>query len=266
MHEFWQPWNGPSGTTGPNFLGVTGAVTGPAFYGFTGQTGPAVGAVQEQPSKIKYLYDRARIELVGASDTMIRAMMYDTMQEFFNDSSIWLEVIPGLLYPGVRFYYLEPGNVQSLGDAFPHGTIIRLAGVKMTNLYFNVPASMQQPPILELQHTQSNEVSVWTAVIKNVSIPHNDELVRFPHWIVDSYERYILAGIKGRLQLQSDRPYSDPKMGAINYQQFRQGVNMARVAALRRNTYGGQAWAYPQQFRTQSQYGWAVSTGNSRLF
>ena len=59
---------------------IEGSVQGPT--GPTGATGPT--GLHEEHSDVKYLYDRARIELVGASDAMIRATIYDVMLEFFN--------------------------------------------------------------------------------------------------------------------------------------------------------------------------------------
>ena len=263
--EYWQSWAGPTGTTGPNFLGVTGAVTGPSYFGVTGATGPTAGTVQTEHPHVKYLYDRARIELVGASDAMIRMVMRDMFHEFFNDTSLWREAIPGILYPDAKTYYLEPGNAQSLGDPFPSGRIIGLAGVQGMN-HFPVYADMPQPPILRLLFSQSNETAVWVTVIKNVALAHYSELPEVPKWTVDVYEPYLLAGIKGLLQLQLDRPYSDMKSGQMNYGQFRRGVGIGRTRAIRNNVWGGQAWAYPQTFRTNSQHGWAVSTGNDRVF
>jgi hypothetical protein len=258
--SYWQLWPGPTGTTGPEYLGVTGSVTGAAFFGITGATGPT--GIQAQPSHASYLYDRARVELVGASDAMIRLMMYDMFHEFFNDSKLWVEAIPGILSPSTMLYYLQPGQTQSLGDAFPFGRIVELSSVYDLN-FTPVPADMPEVPILRLQYAQSNPLSVFVTVIKNVAKPSSGELPEVPYWAVDTYEPYLLAGIKGMLQLQANRPYYDPKMGPLNYQRFRQGVNMGRVRALRRNTYGSQAWAYPQQFRTRSQRSWGVSVGNS---
>jgi len=260
--EYWQPWPGPTGTTGPSFLGVTGAVTGPAFFGVTGASGPT--GAQPEPTHTKYLYDRARTQLVGASDAMIRMVMYDIFHEFFNDSSIWLEAIPGLLQPHTKFYYLEPGNSQSLGVPFPKGKITKLAGV--TTGHFPISADMPDPPVMRLQFQQSNTTPVFATVVKNVRVPKHDEIPNIPYFVVEDFSPYLLAGITGILQMQSDKPYSDAKLGLINYQRFRQGVNMARVRAMRANTQGGQAWAYPQQFRTESQRGWAVTVGNSRWF
>jgi len=260
---YWMPWPGPTGTTGPEFLGPSGANTGPAFYGVTGATGPT--GMQEQHSGVHYLYDRARIELVGASDAMIRAMMYDTFMEFFNDSSIWLETIPGEIFPFTQLYYLQPGNPLSLGDAFPAGRIIRLAGVIGEN-HFPQGAVMPQPPVMMLQFIPSNQMAVWATVIKNVKAPHDGGVPQVPNHIVEKYEPYLLAGIKGRMMQQPNRPYTEVKAGILQYQMFRQGVTMARVAAQRGNVWGGQAWAYPQSFRTESQRGWVVTTGNQRRF
>jgi hypothetical protein len=264
--RYWQP--GPSGATGGpgvEFLGVTGAATGPAFFGVTGATGPTAGTVQSQKTHRQYLYDRARVELAGVSDGMIRLVMFDVFHEFFNDSSLWLEAIPGQVMPGVKYYYLVPGQPQSMGDNVPEGRIIGLAGIVQAN-HFGISADMPEPPVMRLQFAQSNEVSVWATVIKSVKIPHNNELPDVPYWVVNTYEPYILAGIKGMLQLQTDKPYSDQKMGQLNYQRFRQGVNIGRVRAMCRNSWGGQAWAYPQQFRTASQRGWGVAIGNNRMF
>lgn len=263
MPEYWQPWPGPTGTTGPEFLGVTGAVTGPAFFGVTGATGPT--GMQTQHTHMRFLYDRARIELAGASDAMIRLTMYDVFHEFFNDTSIWLESISGQLMPGTKSYYMVPGQVQSLGDPFPEGKIIGLLGVVDFNQW-PVSAQMPEPPIVELQFQQSNQVSAWVTVIKTVKVPHSSGIPDVPHWVISTYEPWLLAGIKGKLQLQADKPYSDPKLGMLNYQTFRQGVNIGRVRAMRRNTWGSQAWSFPDNYRTKSQRGWAVSSGNSARF
>lgn len=257
---FQEFWLGPTGGSGPNFIGVTGAVTGPAFFGVTGATGPTAGTVVNVEPHTGYLYKRARIELVGASDAMIRMAMYDVFHEFFNDTHLWTETIPGLLLPGVILYELVPGQPQSLGDVLPVGKIVGLQGVNDLNGIY-ITADMPQVPIMRVQYPQSVTTPVYAVVTKNVDRPQDPDLPDIPQSIIDVYEPWLLAGIKGKLMLQSNRPYSDPNMGMRQYQTFRQGVNIGRVAALRRNTFGAQAWAYPQSWRTRSQQGWVVSTG-----
>lgn len=259
--QYWQAWPGPTGTTGPEFLGVTGAVTGPAFFGVTGATGPT--GIAEQDSNLTYLFNRCRVELSGASDQMIRMALFDILHEFFNDTSLWLEAIPGQLTPSTAFYFLQPGNVQSLGDPFPEGVIIGFAGLCDLN-YGAISADMPQPPILRVQYPPSNPQSVFATVIKSVQIPStSSDLPAVPTWVVSTYVEYLIAGVKGRLEQQSNRPYSDAKNGMIHYQFFRQGVNIGRTRAIRRNSWGGQAWAFPQQFRTNTQRGWSVTIASS---
>jgi hypothetical protein len=259
-NEFWLGPTGATGASGPAFLGITGAVTGPAFFGVTGASGPTAGTVVPVESHTGYLYKRARIELVGASDAMIRMAMYDVFVEFFNDSKVWIEQIPGLLLPGVVLYQLVPGQPQSLGDPMPAGKIISLAGVIDLNGIF-ITASMPQINTLQIQYPQSVTTPVFAVVVKSVDRPQDPDLPDIPQSIMDKYEPGLLAGIKGKLMLQSNRPYTDIKNGTLQWQTFRQWVNIARVAAMRQNTNGSQAWAYPQNFRTRSQQGWVVSTG-----
>jgi len=257
---FWQTWTGPTGLTGIQFLGVTGAVTGPAFFGITGATGPT--GLQEEPSHIRYFYDRVRTEISGASDLLVRTTMAAVLHEFFNDSAVWGEIIPGLLQPGVLFYFIEPGQTQSMGDLQPAGKILRL--VSLTDLnHYPLMAVMPEPPILQLMYTVSNPQSVFVEVVKTIKTPHDMDLPHIPWWIMDKYGEYLIMGVKGRLQLQADRPYSNPKVGMMNTQYFRQGVNQARVDAQRRHVQGGQAWAYPRNFRTHSQRGFVSTVGVS---
>lgn len=232
--------------------GPTG-FTGPALFGPTGATAPS-GPTGASYRGIQYLYNRVRIEAIGASEATIRTMLYDTLLEFFGDSSVWQELLVGNLIGGVVEYYLVPQEE-------PGGVIIRLDGVYDTN-GFSVPAAMRDPPYMRLAYLPNLPNPVLARVIKNVAIPHDFELPQIPYWVVDRYGPYLLAGVMSHLQIQADRPYSDPKLAVVNHGRFREGVNYARVNALRQNTFGKNTWVYPQQFRTTSQQG-GVSVGNA---
>jgi hypothetical protein len=259
--SFWQPWPGPTGTTGPEFLGPTGAVTGPAFFGVTGATGPT--GLQQQPAHVKYLYDRARSELIGSSDAMVRNIMYDMFLEWFKDTTMWMEAIPGLLQPSTMLYYIMTGNPQSLGDPFPAGIIDKLVSVIDPNT-FPWNADMPAPPVLRIQYPPNQPQTVWVTVIKNVARPEPGDLPDVPQWVCDRYSEYLLAGVMGKMMLQLNRPYSDAKEGTRRYQFFRQGVTMGKVATLRNNTWGTQKWSFPDFFRTKSQHGWVVTIGSGQ--
>ncbi len=259
--QYWQAWTGPTGTTGVSFLGVTGAVTGPAFFGVTGATAPT-GPTGPFEDNVRYLYSRVRAQLVGASDAAVRMAMFDMFHEFFNDSSIWKEVIPGNILPSVLLYQLVAGGAQDFFDIDPVGKIIRLLGVADAN-YVPIPADMPEPPIMRLAYPPSMVTSVWAAVIKNVDTPVTvSALPEVPYHIVQTYLPYLLRGVLGLMQQQKDKPYTDAKMATLNYQSFRQGVNMARTNALRNNLFGSNAWRFPQAFRTRTQKG-GISVGSN---
>ena len=244
-------WNNietwPTGTTGPS------GWTGPVLFGPTGATAPS-GPTGSSPRGMQYLYNRVRIEMIGASEATIRSKMYDTFVEFFNDSSVWQELLYGNLFDNAVEYYLVPQEE-------PAGVIIRLDGVYDTN-GFPIPAAMRDPPYMRLAWPPQNPNPVFVRVCKSVSLQSDFGLPQVPYWVVDRYGPYLLAGVLSQLQIQPDRPYSDPKLAAINHAKFREGVVNARVNALRQNTFGRNTWVYPQQLRTTSQQG-GVSVGNN---
>jgi hypothetical protein len=251
----WYGWLGPTGTTGftgPTFLGPSGASTGPAFFGPTGATAPT--GPFSLPTHLHYLYNRARINLVGASDAMIRTVMFETFHEFFNDSSAWQETIQGIIYPDTVEYHLTPAES-------PGGVIIKLGGLIDTQ-GFPIPASMPEPPTMMLQWAPANSGTARARVIKNVCPPHDNSLPEVPYWVVQTYEPGLLAGILSKLQLQANKSYSSIPLGTINHKKFREAIVTARVAMQRKYTWGTNSWIYPQQFRNISQRG-GVSVGSN---
>lgn len=253
--SFWQPWNGPTGTTGISFLGPTGALTGPSFYGVTGATAPT-GPVSNN-DHVKSVYNQIRIRVPGVSNEMVRAVLYEILNEFFLDSSCWQEYIHGIIYPSVVFYELAPIE-------FPNGKIISLAGLMLDTIRVPVPAMMPVAPIMALQEPPSNPGATTALVIKTVKQNWNEfgELPDIPSWVVTEYGNWIMDGVIGKLQMQPNVTYSNLKVGTMNYSRFRSAVNSARVATLRRNTFGLNAWVYPQQFRSRSQRG-GISVGSN---
>lgn len=225
------------------------------LWGPTGATGPTGPSGPQLAHRgIQYMYTRVRMEVLGASDALIRDKMYDTLDEFFNDSSVWQEVLAGNFIGNTTRYYLVPQHE-------PAGVIFRLDGV-YDMAGFPVPASMPEPPFIQLAYPPNQPNPAVIRVIKTLEIPHFGELPKVPYWVFDTYLPYLIAGVLSKLQAQPDRPYTDMKSAQINHYKFREGVMLARTNALRRNMFGRNSWVYPQQFRTTSQQG-GVSVGNN---
>lgn len=200
------------------------------------------------------LFNRVRVKLPGAADSAIKAELYDTLQEFFVDSSIWLETFSLNILPNVTDYPVV---------ATQDGNIIRLAGVVDSN---NTPQPAIMPNLGTISIQQiPNQAQTFTAtVIKTVVLPVTREQIPIaPDWVLPRYGIHISDGIVGKMMLHKNRPYSDAQLGQFHLRRFRDGIAVARSDGLRRNTFGSQAWAYPQGFRTNSQKGGVSTIGTS---
>jgi hypothetical protein len=103
-------------------------------------------------------------------------------------------------------------------------------------------------------------------VALNVSLPTDKN--GFPitsDWLLSIYSTGILDGLLGRMFSVPNKSYTNVALGQYHLKKFNGVVNQARVAALRNNAMGTQAWTYPQQFRTSGQRG-GVSVGSDTAF
>ncbi len=204
------------------------------------------------------LLDLARVELVGASDAGIKQQLFWTEEEFFRVSSAWQETIPITLEAGETSYEIEP-------QENPPGVIIRLALVLDAN---NIPQPAMLPsasPLNVVLRDPPNDsgATLNVTVIKNVD--QCRDVPEVPDWVYQLWTAVLVAGVIGRMKLQPDKSYTDVKGAAYHLRKFESGVAQARSAALRRNTFGLNAWSYPQQFRSRGQRG-GVSVGNATSF
>lgn len=201
------------------------------------------------------LMRQANVKLIGASDAGIKGELYDVFQEFFNDSSVWLENINFTIIAGTVDYDVAPVE----------GQVIRLAGVVDTN---GVPQPALMPTLgtIALRDMPSASGAVFTAtVIKNVVLPTTrDQTPIVADFVLPKYHNTILDGVLGRMMSHMGKSYFSEQLSVYHLRRFRDGIARARVEVLRRNTMGAQAWAFPQTFRSRGQRG-GVSTGSPRF-
>lgn len=196
------------------------------------------------------LMGQAQTMLMGSSTIELRVQFFDVLREFFDNANLWHEAIGFTVVPTSQDYKLEPIS----------GRITRLSNVLDQN---NVPqaAAMPIPGWVHFLYPYSNPQPVTAVVIKNVDGPLECFPPDFPDWVLPKYGVGMLEGLVGRMMSIPDTSYTD-KQGAIyRLQRFRNEMMGARTAAIRANTIGSQAWAYPQTYRTFSQRG-GVSTFN----
>jgi hypothetical protein len=203
---------------------------------------------------VERLLNLVRTELIGASDAGIKGQLYDVCREFFKDSNSWYEIISVPILSGHRHYRITPRD---------GGMILRLATI-WDNNHITMPAIMPHldPPSaeLELVYPQNVNMTARAIVTKQIVEPTTqDMLPDAPRWLLPVYHETILDGVLGKMMAQTTKSYSNDTQAVYHLRRFRDGCMQARVASERANLYGGQAWRFPNTFRTSSQRG-GVST------
>jgi hypothetical protein len=218
------------------------------------------------------LMNQARIKLIGASDAGIKNELFEVFTEFFDISSCWTEQIDldGMAYQKDYDLTVSEGRIIRLGGAAVsslYSTAAALAAAEAVNngqslgLHSQV-AFLPTFSTLHLENPPSSNQALRVTVVKNVSLPTaRDGVPLAPDWVLPIYSRYILAGVLGNMMNQPQKSYSNDTVGTYNLKRFQEGIARARVAAMRANTAGAQAWSFPQGFRTRSQRGF-MNIGN----
>lgn len=206
-------------------------------------------------------YERfmAQIEtqLPGASRSGLNGMMFDVINEFFEDTNSWYETI-AISIP----QSLQPATLQLTPQQ--GGMIIRLVIVYDTNR-ITYPAFIQDfnnPPSADISfvYPQNTPIGATAMVVKNLTLPNDrHDIPDAPPWLLPRYGRYIEYGMLGRMMAQPAKTYTNLAGAKLNMAQFRDAITMVRTFTARNSIFGGQSWRFPSNFRTNSQRG-GVST------
>jgi hypothetical protein len=246
------------------------------------------------------MIDQVRTELLGASKEGIKQAIFRAYREWFDLSNSWQEQVDFTIVPNVQTYLLTSAEIPSgqplrLLGVYDNNLIPWPAAMPNMNLA-NLPSPANTAPptpagtapvlgTIYLYTMPSTTQLAYASIVKTCQLPgetaigggpggatgdDDDEddyadLPLVPLWFVNQWEEKIFEGVVGRLMNQPDKPYSNPKQADYHLRRFQMEAANARVAALRANTYGRQAWTYPSQWRSNSQRG-GVSTGNDNVF
>lgn len=222
--------------------------------------------------------NQAVVKLSGASSAGIKAELFDVLTEFFDVSSCWTEAIDldALAYQHEYDIETSSGQIIRLNTVIANSNFTTNALYDAaeaippsgTNLGTWVPQNAVMPYIgrIILRNPPSNPQAMKAVVVKNVVLPTGrDQVPEIPSWVLQRWHRYILSGVLGNMMGTENKSYTNDAMSVYNMKKFQEGISRARVAALKANTMGGQAWVYPQAFKTRSQNGY-LSVGNDTRF
>lgn len=196
------------------------------------------------------LVGQANVILAGASDAELRVQLFDVLQEFFDGSNCWREAISFTVIPESLEYQLMPLA----------GRVLRLLAVIDQN---SVTQAAVMPTIgtVQILFPVSVPQQMTAVVIKSVTDPFQCFPPHIPDWVLPAHGLGILHGLIGTMMMQPGQSYSNQQMGAFYWGKFRGAIAHARVATMKANAVGAQAWAFPQQFSVRGQRG-GVSTFN----
>lgn len=201
---------------------------------------------------IRRFMNQARMKLTGSSDAGIKAQLFETLKEFFQDSNAWREHLHLLVTAGTQHYQLV---------AREQGRIFRLIGVWDGNR-LPVAAFMPEPgellvrwpiDISSIQPTgtppfKPSPTNPWlVTVVENIQDPTTrEDFPVCPAWTLQLYSATVLDGLLGAMMAEPNKSYSNSTMSAYHLRRFRTGIVAARTAANRQNTVGAQTWSFPR--------------------
>ena len=202
---------------------------------------------------VNRLIDNARMRLPGALDKAIQFELFTLMNEFLQNTSMWVEDISVDVSPTSQTYLENPDAYKY--DLVPDGgAIYRLMYCQNTQ-GIQQKVMMPEPGTLVVQYAPSTADTYVVTVAKTVTDPVTREgYPEFPAWILNKYGNEILDGLLGRMMLQVAKPYSSPTMAALHMKNFQQGMARARVETMHGNVYRAQSWRFPQTFARRRRY------------
>lgn len=217
--------------------------------------------MSDSSSSLVRIIDSTRIRLPGALDGAIRMEFFGVAREFLQRSNIWREAIPITVVPSVACYEL-------VGEH--RGLVNRLIWVEgQRQISEGAPARSGPPRPAALLRTGvldaeiridwlPSQTELWFAHVALTVADPTDRLGLpfLPSWIVEKYAATLTDGLVARMAAIPLKPYSNKALAAYHGREFRMGTNLAKNETAHSNTLGGQAWAFPQGFRSRTQKVW----------
>ena len=208
------------------------------------------------------LIDTARLQTSGCLEGTLRLEFFNALKEFLRRSDCWREDVDIPTLPGVSDYELPTWGTGSVTK------LVWLEGKRP-------PTSPQNPnargspkngmllhpetlgPVLRLDYTPAVPELWYAHVALTCADPtDSDGLPQMPAWIAEAYHDQLTSGLLSRVLLHPNKPYSNKDLAGYHGRRFNEGMALAKKDALQGYRHGGQAWTFPQTFRTRTQRTW----------
>jgi hypothetical protein len=226
----------------------------------------------------------AKVRLPGLTNAALNLELFNTLQEFFNDSNAWRYNIDVPLTFGTLEYPIFPPNGSSLvqimdaeykgrplsqtptsdsggsvslvglitGDVNP-ATADTLFTPDVTGSPGNVfTYSIFFPKYITLDIPPSEEAATVPITLSMSLRMSPDTVALDPNewpleeWMVDAFHEAWMDGLQGRLMSQINKPYFNIQMSVYHMKRFRKFISRAKQTAERGYVYNATNWRYPR--------------------
>jgi hypothetical protein len=183
---------------------------------------------------IEQIYAPVRNACPGVTAPAMEIELYSVLDEFFSETSLWVEEVDFETEAEVKEYTVTPAD----------GVIIRLMNVVDENEN-PVGASFMLPDTLKLnvEPTGGDTLTVNVALKPNAT----EDVDRCaPEWIYSMYADVLADGLKARLMAQPAKPYSNPALAGFHQRKFNAAKASIRAENLQKFTFRGTGWRFPR--------------------
>jgi hypothetical protein len=226
----------------------------------------------------------ARMRLPGVTQQALELELFNTIDEFFRQSSSWRweTIIPLVAYE--RTYPIFPPNgsdlVQVMGVAykgFPvpaltdtgEGSVVRQrgriigfptppdydalfdpgatgtsGGVFAYSIFFPTYIEIDIPPSPDAATSPIQMLLALTLNYQCLEDPANEWPLE--EWMYSTFHEGWIDGVQSRLMSQINKPYSNPTMASYHGKRFRKFMGRAKQIASRGYVYNKPNWKFPQ--------------------
>lgn len=199
---------------------------------------------------ITRLMNDMRLRLPGALDNVIQQEMFAAINEFFQESNVWRQDVPFSTVAGTDTYPITPTGVAAINRLMWVYDTTNWNNNNGTASAYNCPAvaaTMATPGTIVLDVAPSTVRSLVATVGLTLADPaDSNNYPQFPTWIMSKYRSDFFDGVLGRMMSQPAKPYSNQQLAVYHLRRWRGAISKARVETRRKNSYGLQAWRFPQ--------------------
>ena len=222
------------------------------------------------PGPFDRIFADTRKDIPSVVDAVLRQEVFRVLDDFTQRTNIWQEHVAIHVEPHIVDYPFitiegRPNRLMTVyEEQGPQAGPLIWPPPARINYPANPvwwpggPMSMRIPGVLHLPRDLNME-AVWRAVIaKRTAEPLDaDKYPVIDAWIVDKYADTIGRGILARLQLEPQKPYSNPMLASVNQRAYISGCSLARANDGHANIFDGANWRFPQQFATVNRKGFS---------